>query len=183
MQSEVNIIINTFLSDYDRSLSEAIWLNVTNPLQLADFALKCPRIECFADISTCYSQSERKGGYIEEKMYADGTDWEGLYQNLLSQSKLELDTNTTRILGPFPNTTNFAKRMAEHVLGKRCRVPLLILRPTMIAGANSEPVPGYVESLGFANGIFILFGTGQLKDIAGNTTNLGDLIPIDFVVN
>lgn len=73
--------------------------------------------------------------------------------------------------------------MAEHVLAKRGRVPVIILRPSMIAGAFDEPQPGWTEYLGFANGIFVLFGSGQLKDIPGNTTNLGDLIPIDFVVN
>jgi hypothetical protein len=56
-----------------------------------ELAAECPRIDCFVDISTAYSQSERKGGYIEEKMYDDGTDWDLLYENLINQSKVEVD--------------------------------------------------------------------------------------------
>lgn len=73
--------------------------------------------------------------------------------------------------------------MAEHILVNRARVPLIFIRPSLVGASKEEPVPGWVDSLGYANGVLLQFGLGQLKDITGSMTNIGDLIPVDIVAN
>jgi fatty acyl-CoA reductase len=98
-------------------------------------------------------------------------------------NKVELEQASNDIIGNFPNTLTFAKRMAEHLLCQSNKVPLIIMRPTMVGASNEEPVPGWIDTLGNSSSIFMQFGLGQLKDMTGNLANIGDLIPVDMVAN
>ena len=73
--------------------------------------------------------------------------------------------------------------MAEHVLVEAAAVPLLIVRPSMVGASNDEPVPGWIDTLGYSGNIFMRMGLGQLKEMTGKLDSIGDLIPVDFVVN
>jgi hypothetical protein len=75
--------------------------------------------------------------------------------------------------------------MAEHLLVEKNKnqVPLLIVRSSIMGASFDEPVPGWIDSLGFAGGLFALGGLGILRDIPGDLNNIADLIPVDFVAN
>jgi len=97
----------------------------------------------------------------------------------------DIEHYSSSLVGSFPNTYCYTKRMAEHLLteANTTGIPLLIIRPSIIGAAFQDPVPGWTDSLGMAGGIFLLGGLGILKDLPGDAANIGDFIPVDFVAN
>jgi len=80
------------------------------------------------------------------------------------------------IMGKFPNTYVFTKRMAEHLLveNNKRKLPMLILRPSIISASLEEPFPGWTDSIGLIGGIYLLAGLGLLRELPGNPNNIGD---------
>ena len=79
-------------------------------------------------------------------------------------------------MGKFPNTYVFTKRMAEHLLveNNKRKLPMLILRPSIISASLEEPFPGWTDSIGLIGGIYLLAGLGLLRELPGNPNNIGD---------
>lgn len=51
---------------------------------------------------------------------------------------------------------------------------MLFLRPSIIGASLEEPVPGWIDSIGLAGGLYLLAGLGILREIPGNENNIGD---------
>ena len=66
--------------------------------------------------------------------------------------------------------------MAEHILeeNNHKRIPLLILRPSIISASLEEPVPGWTDSICFIGGIYRLLGLGILMELPCDENNIGD---------
>ena len=90
--------------------------------------------------------------------------------------KLDLEKYNGSLIGNFPNNYTFSKRMAEHMLADRNtrRIPLLILRPSIIGASLEEPVPGWTDSIGLAGGIYLIAGLGILRELPGDKNMIGD---------
>ena len=76
--------------------------------------------------------------------------------------------------------------MSEELLtskNKEYKIPLLILRPSILAAALEEPVPGWTDSITNLGGIVLTVGIGILKDFVVNPNLIADIVPVDFVVN
>lgn len=97
----------------------------------------------------------------------------------------EQDAKLDKILGPWPNTYTFTKSMAERTLRKLrpANLPVVILRPSIIAAAIREPLPGWTDTLSAAGGLSLAGGTGVLKYVYAKKDNIADIIPVDYVSN
>jgi fatty acyl-CoA reductase len=75
--------------------------------------------------------------------------------------------------------------MAEHILveNNHKKIPLLLLRPSIISASLEEPVPGWTDSIGIIGGIYMLLGLGILRELPCDENNIGDQVPVDIVVN
>ena len=62
-------------------------------------------------------------------------------------------------------------------------VPMIILRPSIMAASLKEPVPGWTDRLGFLGSFHAIAGHGILKDLPLNPKLIGDQIPVDLVAN
>jgi nucleoside-diphosphate-sugar epimerase len=136
-------------------------------------------------ISTCYAVCN-KVGVIEERLIESPINWNIAYDQILSMDKRDLEHYEKNLLGSFPNTYTFTKRMAEHLLvenNKQKRIPLVILRPSIIGASLEEPVPGWTDSITLAGGIYLIAGLGILKELPGEENYIGDQVPVDIVVN
>lgn len=100
-------------------------------------------------------------------------------------NKLDLEHYHKNLLGNFPNTYCFSKRMAEHLLTtwNTKGIPLLIVRPSIIGASLEEPVPGWTDSVTLAGGIYLIAGLGILRELPGDKNRIGDQIPVDIVSN
>jgi nucleoside-diphosphate-sugar epimerase len=62
-------------------------------------------------------------------------------------------------------------------------VPLCILRPAIINNSYLEPYPGWIDSIAAAVALFLFVGLGIVRGIKGDPKNIGDMVPVDVVVN
>jgi hypothetical protein len=99
----------------------------------------------------------------------------------MKMKKLDIEHYQKSILGNFPNTYTFTKRMVEHLLqlNNTKKLPLVILRPSIIGASLEEPFPGWTDSITLAGGIFLIAGLGILRELPGDKNNIGDQIPVD----
>ena len=60
--------------------------------------------------------------------------------------------------------------MSEHILieNNPNKIPILIIRPSILSASLDEPVPGWTDSVNLAGGIFLVVGLGILKEFPGD---------------
>lgn len=97
----------------------------------------------------------------------------------------EQDQNLTSILGKFPNTYTFTKAMGERTLKKLTppEMPLVLLRPAIVGGANRDPYPGWTDTLSAAGGLGMVGAIGVMDIIHCRKEQILDIIPVDFVTH
>jgi nucleoside-diphosphate-sugar epimerase len=100
-------------------------------------------------------------------------------------NKMDLEHHSKNMIGNFPNPYTFTKRMAEHLLhqNNRSKIPMLIVRPSIIGASLDEPFPGWTDSITLAGGIFLIGGMGILRELPGDENKIGDQVPVDLVSN
>lgn len=78
-------------------------------------------------------------------------DIEGLTKVEQKDMMKELGMRRAKYFG-WPNTYVFTKAMGEMILGSmRGKLPLVILRPTIITSLYKEPIPGWMEGSRYVN--------------------------------
>ncbi|KAH7968521.1 hypothetical protein HPB52_009114 [Rhipicephalus sanguineus] len=83
-----------------------------------------------------------------------------------------------------PNTYTLTKNIAESLLlEERGNVPVVIVRPSIVTAALSEPVPGWVDNYKACTGIVVALGTGLLSSLMTEKKCLVDIVPVDIVAN
>jgi fatty acyl-CoA reductase len=88
-----------------------------------------------------------------------------------------------RALG-FTDIYSFTKAMAEHaVVELHRRLPLSIVRPSIIESALAEPFPGWLEGFRMAEPVILAFARAALPDFSGLPDAVLDIVPADLVVN
>jgi HAD superfamily hydrolase (TIGR01490 family) len=84
----------------------------------------------------------------------------------------------------FADIYSFTKAMAERaVVELHGRLPLSIVRPSIIESALAEPFPGWLEGFRMAEPILLAYGRRVLEDFPGLADGVLDVIPVDYVVN
>jgi len=75
--------------------------------------------------------------------------------------------------------------MAERTFKKTrpATLPCVILRPSIIAAAIKEPMPGWTDTLSAAGGLSLAGGIGILNYVYGSMSNIADIVPVDYVSN
>ena len=67
-----------------------------------------------------------------------------------------LNAITPKLIGDKPNTYTYTKQLAETLLIQECGdLNIAIVRPSIVAAAWKEPIPGWVENLNGPSGICI----------------------------
>lgn len=124
-------------------------------------------------------------GYVEERIYESDIDWQAEYERITSSPKRDMMKAGGRAFIPksFPDAYCYTKRMAEELLlrSNQNRVPLLILRPSIIGASLSEPTPGWTDNTTLLNGVSLLVGLGIMRDLKGIPGAFLDVIPVDLV--
>lgn len=75
--------------------------------------------------------------------------------------------------------------MAEKTLKKRRnpKLPVNIIRPSIIIGAINDPLPGWTDTFSAAGGLTLAGGMGIVNYVNGDGSNIADLVPVDYVSN
>lgn len=92
-----------------------------------------------------------------------------------------------------PNTYTFTKAIAESYLLDLVKkfperylgdkIPVCIVRPSIVGGAWREPAVGFVDNYNGPTGAILSLYMGALQAMPGKGDRVADLVPVDMVVN
>ncbi|KAL8501189.1 hypothetical protein ACS0TY_020660 [Phlomoides rotata] len=201
---EVEIVINlAATTDFDGRYDIALGINTIGAANVFNFSKKCSKLRVFLHVSTAYVCGEKEGVIVETPLKVGdtpGLDIEmerkvvedklkhlqalNASQKYISSIMKDLGSLRARKYG-WPNTYCFTKAMGEMLLGelKAEKVPLLIIRPTIITSTFKQPFPGWIEGVRHVDSFIIGYGKGKMTCFPGNPQTIIDLIPADIVVN
>ena len=184
LTSRVSVIIHAGASvDFDLPLDDATKINIDGSLEILSLAKSCVNLKALVHVSTCYVNSHLRG-FVKEQLYPSPFDVEETYKMIKQSSQDFLRDNKKSIIKEWPNTYTFTKYLTEQLLVKECgRVPLIICRPSIIAAALNEPVPGWTDSISAATAVYLAIGLGILPPLPGSVWNVADVIPVDLCAN
>jgi HAD superfamily hydrolase (TIGR01490 family) len=112
-------------------------------------------------------------------------DAEQRRRDWVSKRLTEYGRARARSLG-WPDVYTFTKALGERAveeIAAEHRVPLSIVRPSIIESALLHPAPGWIDGFKMADPIIRAYGLGQIPEFPGIPEGIVDLIPVDFVVN
>ncbi|XP_052875331.1 probable fatty acyl-CoA reductase 5 [Gossypium arboreum] len=200
MQKEIQIIVNVAAStDFSERYDDALDINTFGAFNVLNFGKKCDKVKLFLHISTAYVCGEEIGIILEKlKRRNDMNIFEEkrLAEEQLSQlqnqcipdkaitsSMKEFGLERAKLNG-WPNTYVFTKAMGEMLLERfKGDLPLVIIRPTIIASTYKQPFPGWIEGVRTIDSVLVNYGKGKLTCFPGNLNSALDVIPVDMVVN
>jgi HAD superfamily hydrolase (TIGR01490 family) len=88
----------------------------------------------------------------------------------------------------WPDAYALTKALGEVALGEVVRhqggrLPVSVVRPSIIESALSEPSPGWIRGFRMAEPIILSYARGLLREFPGVPEGIVDVIPVDFVVS
>ncbi|KAI5699456.1 hypothetical protein M8J75_003214 [Diaphorina citri] len=167
---------------FNETLKTAVQLNTQGTQRVTDLCLEMKRLEAFVHVSTAYSNADKKK--ISEKIYKPVMDPKELIHYCETLSDEELEILEKEIQGNHPNTYTLTKNMAENIVADASsKIPISIVRPSIVTAALFEPVPGWVDNVSGISGIMMEIGRGTIRSIVCEDTLVVDIIPVDLVVN
>ena len=83
----------------------------------------------------------------------------------------------------WPDAYAFTKALGEQAVTEvKGKVPVSIVRPSIIESALAEPFPGWIRGFRMAEPVILSYARGLLKEFPGVPEGTVDVIPVDLVV-
>jgi fatty acyl-CoA reductase len=150
--------------NFDEPLKVAISLNVIGTMEVLSLARKCVNLRSVVHVSTAYVNSIRFNlDLIKEKVYPLDFDPYETIDYVMNADEEELERDCKKIIGDHPNTYTFSKAMAENIiLEEKGKLPICMVRPSMISGSHTFPYNGWVDSFIGPAGLILAYAVGAL---------------------
>lgn len=145
----VSIVFNVAASvSFDEPLKSAVLTNTRGTRELLEMSLRFKKLSVFCHVSTAYINATKEADTVDEKLYHEISDWRKFIELCETFDEEQLNIVTEKLIDPFPNTYTFSKNLAEHVVNEYSnRIPVTIVRPSIVSPSIKEPIPGWVEGL------------------------------------
>lgn len=162
----------------EATLKPNILANLTATKYAIDVAKRMKNLVQFLYTSTAYCCEDQE--VLEEKVYDFHHDPNDLIRCAEWMTESAMTAMQKDILGTQPNTYTYTKRLAEILIRKEYgRLPVCIVRPSIVAPAFREPCPGWVDSLNGPPGLMLAAAKGVLRSMLMNPDNKIEAIPVD----
>ncbi|CAN8023211.1 unnamed protein product, partial [Ixodes persulcatus] len=133
-------------------------------------------------VSTAYVNCDHET--LEERLYPSMVKPDDIITLTKTMDEVDLVKLTPELLGTKPNTYIFTKHLAESIVAEHGqRIPLVIVRPSIVSASWREPVAGWLDGLQGVNLLVASAVTGVLTTIVADKSAVMDIIPIDVVAN
>lgn len=132
-------------------------------------------LSAFVHLSTAFVNIHMDGQVVGEKIYPFRLgDTETVFDKIemMMERGEDFDSYECEVLRVFENTYIASKTLTEslfHSRYKQWQVPIVIVRPSAIGGALSEPVAGWVEGMTGLAACSVLCGLGVIQEWAGKS--------------
>nr|CAD7600247.1 unnamed protein product [Timema genevievae] len=167
---------------FDEPLKRAVLLNTRGTRQMLELAKAMNKLELFLHISTAYCHLQEKVLY--EKMYNPPADPHSIIKCMESVDDDVAEAMTKKVLGDLPNTYAFTKALSEGLVNEQMdKMPVLILRPSIVVPVWKEPLPGWTDNINGPTGLLIGAGKGVIRTMYCNQDGYADYLPVDIAVN
>ncbi|XP_063541183.1 putative fatty acyl-CoA reductase CG5065 [Cydia strobilella] len=167
---------------FDMPIKDATALNVRGTQRVLDLTESMTQLEVFVHVSTAYCHCELPE--LEERVYATTNNPHDVMRWIEWMDDESLAHLQPKLIHPQPNTYAYTKSLAESLVAQyEGKFPIVIARPSIVAAALKEPVPGWVDSLNGPTGLLVGAGKGAIRTIFTKEALTCDIIPVDFVVN
>ncbi|XP_014369376.2 putative fatty acyl-CoA reductase CG5065 [Papilio machaon] len=161
-------------------LQIAMNVNFEGTKRVLNLSKKIKQLQTFVYISTAYTNSNRQ--VIEEIIYPPPASYKHVYE--IIEKYGDDAEQTKKLLGDLPNTYVFTKALAENFVAENhLNIPTIIIRPSIVTGSKNEPTEGWIDNWAGATAITTMVSLGYLRVLFGKSSNIIDLIPVDFVSN
>ncbi|CAI0402450.1 unnamed protein product [Linum tenue] len=78
---------------------------------------------------------------------------------------------------------DYRKDMSSAILTNSNKVPIVVLRPSIIEGSYAHPFPGWIEGNRMLDPISQNYCKGRMTSFPGHPDSIVDVVPVDMVVN
>lgn len=184
LQQNVHIVIHSAATvRFDEPLGLAVQMNVKPVEEIITLCREMHQLIVFCHISTAYSQCNLPADCtIQEQFYPMAIHPQKVLDAVEWMSEDMLAKVTSDILGNYPNTYTYTKAIAEWMLEKDASdLPLLIIRPSIVTPAISDPFPGWIDNFNGVSGMIAAAGKGVLRAMLMDPSKKHDLVPVDLV--
>ncbi|KAK9506109.1 hypothetical protein O3M35_008105 [Rhynocoris fuscipes] len=156
--------------------------NLKGSLSMMKLCRKIKKLQIFALISTAYSFCPYTE--IKEELYHIHITINDLINLVDNLTEIELKEKSKEILGKWPNPYSLCKALVEDVLINQANgLPVVIIRPSIIMGTYSEPVPGWIDNYYGTTGILAAIKAGTIKVARIDPKAKADIVPGDIVAS
>ncbi|XP_071566691.1 putative fatty acyl-CoA reductase CG5065 [Temnothorax nylanderi] len=181
----VNIVFHSAATvRFNESLKIAVNLNTMGTDRMLDLCGRMTNLISVIHVSTAYSNADRRE--IEESIYITEVKPYTVVDMCENLDDETIGLIERRLIGKHPNTYTFTKRLAEQIVmskGSQYRLPIAIVRPSIVGAAYQEPFPGWIDNVSGITGLMTEVGRGTVRSIVCNAKLVIDVVPVDFVVN
>ncbi|KAG6454595.1 hypothetical protein O3G_MSEX008766 [Manduca sexta] len=176
---KINIIFHVAASvRFDDPIKYATMLNLRGARELVALAKEVKDLSSLIHVSTSYSNTNRE--LVEEIMYPPHADWRDTINICETLDEHTLNVLTPKYLGELPNTYTFTKQLAEHVMyEERGRLPIVIMRPSIVISSLAEPMPGWIDNYNGPVGLLVASGKGIMRSLYTDPDMIADYVPVD----
>ncbi|EFX77095.1 hypothetical protein DAPPUDRAFT_54498 [Daphnia pulex] len=187
LEENVSVVFNSAARvKFDDNLRSAIDANVKGPKRVAIFCRKLKNLKTFIHVSTAFNNLDKDE--LSEEIFPTSLDPEILMNFVDSIDDQMLASITKQLVGKCPNVYAYSKALGEQLLRNLCecdeqRLPLVIVRPSIVTAALSEPLPGWIDNLNGPSGMIVGIAKGLVRTVRVDSRLVADLIPVDIAIN
>lgn len=166
----------------EATLKPNVIMNLVGTNNAMELANKMKNLIQFVHLSTAFCNVEPES--VDERVY----DFEHRPEDLINLSEWmsedAMATMQKSVMGVHPNTYTYTKRLAEILVQNEYeKLPVCIVRPSIVTPAYSEPLPGWVDSLNGSVGLVYAAAKGVLRSMLVDPAGMFENIPVDTAIN
>ncbi|XP_042896067.1 fatty acyl-CoA reductase 1 isoform X2 [Parasteatoda tepidariorum] len=156
--------------------------NCVGVKNVIELGRKMKNLEALVYTSTAYSNSNRS--LIEEIIYRLPWNGERFLKALESDLNNEFEKLAADCKPKWPNSYTFSKCLSENIIADMASdLPVIIIRPSVIATIWKSPLQGYVEEGSGVVDLPLGIGKGFIRVLVADMNSRFDLVPVDIVAN
>lgn len=183
IRSSVSVVFHCAATvKFNEQLQTAFKVNVDGVSNLIKVCKSLRRLDALVHVSTAYVSAPNGATLIPETLPPLPLDFHALHTRVQAMSPHQVAAQTDAILqqaGNWPNSYCLTKAIAEHHLcdPSHADLPIIIVRPSIVTCALSEPTPGWIDSLVGPAGLVLAVALGALHAAPGREDLVVDFVP------
>ncbi|BES94302.1 Male sterility protein [Nesidiocoris tenuis] len=167
---------------FNDPLPEAIRMNTFGTKSVVDAAVQMTNLQVFVHVSTTYCYCN-KCSVVEEKVYPVDMDWRTVLDINQNIDPVSFDILGQKFTDFAPNTYVFSKALAEQIIDDyKDRIPVVIVRPSIVISSWKEPMPGWVDNFNGPIGLIVAGGKGVIRIALSDPEAIPDYMAVDVSI-